>query len=417
MTQHTQRQADLNSLKIDPLLRDAGGGHASRWIIIVVLLILVSAGGLLWLTKRDRVMEVALVQVRKTEAASRDTAVLSASGYVEARRQATVSSKITGQVVELFVEEGMEVVEGQVLARLDDSEARAQAENARVQIEVARASIPELTIRVEDAERTYKRMATLFENAAISEEERDQAKTRMESLQAQLGIAQSQLALAESAHAVALRHLDNYTIRAPFPGIAISKDAQVGEMISPVSAGGGYTRTGISTIVDMASLEVEVDVNESFIARVSIGQKVLAVLDAYPDWHIPATVRTVIPAADRQKATVKVRIAFDALDPRILPDMGVKVNFLGDSAQTAPADSETQSPPSLIVDSKAISRATDQPHVWLCRRDSTIEQRSVKIGRSFQRSVEILEGLNAGDWVVADASQPLKPDQIIRAIR
>lgn len=417
MTQHTQRQADLNSLKIDPLLRDAGGGHASRWIIIVVLLILVSAGGLLWFTKRDRVMEVALVQVRKTEAASRDTAVLSASGYVEARRQATVSSKITGQVVELFVEEGMEVVEGQVLARLDDSEARAQAENARVQIEVARASIPELTIRVEDAERTYKRMATLFENAAISEEERDQAKTRMESLQAQLGIAQSQLALAESAHAVALRHLDNYTIRAPFPGIAISKDAQVGEMISPVSAGGGYTRTGISTIVDMASLEVEVDVNESFIARVSIGQKVLAVLDAYPDWHIPATVRTVIPAADRQKATVKVRIAFDALDPRILPDMGVKVNFLGDSAQTAPADSETQSPPSLIVDSKAISRATDQPHVWLCRRDSTIEQRSVKIGRSFQRSVEILEGLNAGDWVVADASQPLKPDQIIRAIR
>jgi len=417
MTQHTQRQADLNSLKIDPLLRDAGGGHASRWIIIVVLLILVSAGGLLWLTKRDRVMEVALVQVRKTEAASRDTAVLSASGYVEARRQATVSSKITGQVVELFVEEGMEVVEGQVLARLDDSEARAQAENARVQIEVARASIPELTIRVEDAERTYKRMATLFENAAISEEERDQAKTRMESLQAQLGIAQSQLTLAESAHAVALRHLDNYTIRAPFPGIAISKDAQVGEMISPVSAGGGYTRTGISTIVDMASLEVEVDVNESFIARVSIGQKVLAVLDAYPDWHIPATVRTVIPAADRQKATVKVRIAFDALDPRILPDMGVKVNFLGDSAQTAPADSETQSPPSLIVDSKAISRATDQPHVWLCRRDSTLEQRSVKLGRSFQRSVEILEGLNAGDWVVADASQPLKPDQIIRAIR
>lgn len=417
MTQHTQRQADLNSLKIDPSLRDAGGGHASRWIIIVVLLILVSAGGLLWFTKRDRVMEVALVQVRKTEAASRDTAVLSASGYVEARRQATVSSKITGQVVELFVEEGMEVVEGQVLARLDDSEARAQAENARVQIEVARASIPELTIRVEDAERTYKRMATLFENAAISEEERDQAKTRMESLQAQLGIAQSQLALAESAHAVALRHLDNYTIRAPFPGIAISKDAQVGEMISPVSAGGGYTRTGISTIVDMASLEVEVDVNESFIARVSIGQKVLAVLDAYPDWHIPATVRTVIPAADRQKATVKVRIAFDALDPRILPDMGVKVNFLGDSAQTAPADSETQSPPSLIVDSKAISRATDQPHVWLCRRDSTLEQRSVKIGRSFQRSVEILEGLNAGDWVVADASQPLKPDQIIRAIR
>ena len=417
MTQHTQRQADLNSLKIDPTLRDAGGGHRSRWITVVVILLFVAAGVLLWFIKRDHVMEVALVQVRKTEAASRDTAVLSASGYVEARRQATVSSKITGQVVELFVEEGMEVVEGQVLARLDDSEARAQAENARVQIEVARASIPELAIRVEDAERTYKRMATLFENSAISEEERDQAKTRMDSLQAQLGIAQSQLALAESAHAVSLRHLDNYTIRAPFPGIAISKDAQVGEMISPVSAGGGYTRTGISTIVDMASLEVEVDVNESFIARVSIGQKVLAVLDAYPDWHIPATVRTVIPAADRQKATVKVRIAFDALDPRILPDMGVKVNFLGDSAAPDAADSGVQTPPSLIVDSKAIARDSEPPHVWLCRRDSTLEQRSVKLGRSFQRSVEVLEGLNAGDWVVADASQPLKPDQIIRAIR
>lgn len=416
MTHHSQRQSDLNSLKIDPSLRDTGNGHPGRWWVLVLIILLVVAGGVLWFARREPVMEVALVQVRKMETASRDTAVLSASGYVEARRQATVSSKITGQVVELFVEEGMEVSEGQVLAKLDDSEAKAQAENARVQIEVARASIPELKIRVEDAERTFKRMAALFDNAAISEEERDQAKTRMESLQAQLAIAESQLALAESGYAIALRHLDNYTIRAPFPGIAISKDAQVGEMISPVSAGGGYTRTGISTIVDMTSLEVEVDVNESFIARVSIGQKVMAVLDAYPDWQIPATVRTVIPAADRQKATVKVRISFDALDPRILPDMGVKVNFLGETATDDSPDRETQSTQSLIVDSKAIDRATDRPHVWLCRPDNTLELRPVRVGRSFQRSMEILDGLRPGDWVVADASLPLKADQPIRAL-
>lgn len=417
MTHHSQRPSDLNSLKIDPSLRDTGSGHPGRWWVPVLIILLVVAGGVLWFARREPVVEVALVQVRKMETASRDTAVLSASGYVEARRQATVSSKITGQVVELFVEEGMEVSEGQVLAKLDNSEAEAQAENARVQIEVARASIPELKIRVEDAERTYKRMAALFDKAAISEEERDQAKTRMESLQAQLAIAESQLALAESGYAIALRHLDNYTIRAPFPGIAISKDAQVGEMISPVSAGGGYTRTGISTIVDMTSLEVEVDVNESFIARVSIGQKVVAVLDAYPDWQIPATVRTVIPAADRQKATVKVRISFDALDPRILPDMGVKVNFLGATATDDPSGGETLPTQSLIVDSKAIGQATDQPHVWLCRSDNTLELRPVRIGRSFQRSMEILDGLRPGDWVVADASLPLKADQPIRAIR
>jgi RND family efflux transporter MFP subunit len=203
-------------------------------------------------------------------------------------------------------------------------------------------------------------------------------------------VAERQVALRQS-------DLDDTVIRAPFAGVALSKDAQPGEMVSPVSAGGGFTRTGISTIVDMSSLEIEVDVNESFINRVTPGQKVEATLDAYPDWRIPAHVITIVPTADRQRATVLVRIAFEQLDPRILPDMGVKVAFMG---APEPA-SATPARPRVMAPRAAIRTDQGQAVVFVVVADR-VERRAVRVGESKGDQVEIVSGLAAGDRVVVE---------------
>ncbi len=241
-----------------------------------------------------------------------------------------------------------------------------------------------------------------------SEQDLDSATAAVDGLRARLEVARRSLAAAEAELAVAQQDLDNCTVRAPFAGIAVSKDAQPGEMVSPISAGGGFTRTGISTIVDMASLEIEVDVNESYIARVSPGQPVEAMLDAYPDWHIPATVRTVIPTADRQKATVKVRITFDALDPRILPDMGVKVAFLGDGRR-----GRRRAAGASLVPSSAVRRDGERSVVFVLQGDR-LERRAVTVGRPRGADVEILAGVAAGEQVVVGGDASSTDGQRVR---
>ena len=276
-------------------------------------------------------------------------AVLNASGYVTARRRATVSSKVTGKVLEVFVEEGQAVRKGQVLARLDDSQVRAALAVARAQLTTARGAAAEDQARLREAERQFKRLNQLVDEKVVGRAEVETAQATVESLKARIALATQQVEVAQSQVAALEVDLADMVVRAPFDGVAISKDAQPGEMISPVSAGGGFTRTGIGTIVDMSSLEIEVDVSESYINRVRPDQPVEAVLDAYPDWRIPGHVITTVPTADRQKATVKVRIGFEQLDPRILPDMGVKVSFLqrtagggpGRAAGAAPAGAES----------------------------------------------------------------------------
>ena len=278
-------------------------------------------------------VEVAAVTSR---AAGTQASVLNASGYVTARRRATVSSKVTGKVVEVNVEEGMAVREGQVLARLDDSTVRAMLDLAQAQLEAARRAVPESEVRLEEAKLNLGRRERLFKEQLATAADMDQAQAEVNSLVARIASLREQIAVAERQVALQQTALDDTIIRAPFSGVAISKDAQPGEMVSPVSAGGGFTRTGICTIVDMRSLEIEVDVNESYINRVTAGQPVTAVLDAYPDFEIPAKVIAVVPTADRQKATVLVRIGFNELDPRILPDMGVKVTFLREERPRPP---------------------------------------------------------------------------------
>jgi HlyD family secretion protein len=266
---------------------------------------------------------------------------LAASGYVVARRKATVAAEITGKVVEVFIDEGMTVTEGQVVARLDSVLAERDYELARSRAETADAAIAAITADLEDATRIMTRVQTLSQKNFATEADLTKAQARVGVLNAQLRQAQSQFETAKIDAKRSAAMLDKHQIRAPFSGVVIDRSAQPGEMISPMSVG-GYTRTGICTIVDMDSIEIEVDVNEAFIGRVVPGGAVNAMLDAYPDWTIPASVIAIVPTANREKATVKVRIRFDKKDPRILPDMAVKVNFLADAKENGKAKGATE---------------------------------------------------------------------------
>jgi RND family efflux transporter MFP subunit len=265
------------------------------------------------------------------------TGTLAASGYVVARRKATVAAEITGKVVEVFIDEGMTVADGQVVARLDSVLAEKDYELARSRVETADAAIAAITADLQDATRIMSRVQTLSQKNFAAEADLTKAQARVGVLSAQLRQVQSQFETAKIDAKRSASVLDKHQIRAPFAGVVIDRSAQPGEMISPMSVG-GYTRTGICTIVDMDSIEIEVDVNEAFIGRVVPGGAVNAVLDAYPDWTIPASVIAIVPTANREKATVKVRIRFDKKDPRILPDMAVKVNFLGEAKANGAAE-------------------------------------------------------------------------------
>lgn len=256
--------------------------------------------------------------------------VLNASGYITARRMATVSAEVMGLIVGVDVEEGMRVDAGQVLARLDAAKARVALDLAAARVQVLQARIASIEANLAEARRQRVRYAGLMDKNYSSRAQLTQSEASVESLVAELASARADIRVAELEVQRQREQLDDYTIRAPFTGVVTQKNAQPGEIVAPSSAGGGFTRTGICTIVDMDSLEIEVDVNEAFIGRVREGQKVSATLDAYPDWEIPATVVAIIPTADRAKATVQVRVGIDRKDPRILPDMGVKVAFLAE---------------------------------------------------------------------------------------
>ncbi len=317
---------DLGSLRIDDQKRQPRKTGKLLGIFAALLgVVVIVTGGVLAFVHQKPVVEVAIAQ----KATAGRPALLNASGYVTPRRRATVAAKITGRVTSVLFDEGDHVREGQVLATLDDSDVRRALDSAKADRAATQAGIADLEVQLKNAEIELHRAQSLQAAGVQSQEALDNARTTVDSLKAKIELTKQQVIASEARIREAQQAVDNCVIRAPFDGIAVSKDAQVGEMVSPVSAGGGFTRTGISTIVDMNSNEIEVDVNEAYIARVQPGQPVTAILDAYPDWEIPSRVRTVIPTADREKATVKVRISFLKLDPRILPDMGIKVTFLG----------------------------------------------------------------------------------------
>ena len=321
----------LSELKIDRHSADGGG---RGWLLPVLVFALLAVIAVVWLllANMNGAVEVETEIARRPPSAAAASSVLDASGYVTARREATVSSEVTGKVIEVLIEEGMSVEAGQVVARLDDSTQRARLALAAAELQSARAALLEIEAQLRAARLERDRLRELVARKLVSTSSVDEAEASYDALAARLATGRDNVTVAEKSLALAQDALDDMTIRAPFGGMVVSKNAQPGEMISPISAGGGFTRTGICTIVDMDSLEIEVDVNEAYIQRVKPGQAVSATLDAYPDWQIPADVIAIVPTADRQKATVRVRIGFRERDERILRDMGVKVAFLGSEA-------------------------------------------------------------------------------------
>lgn len=414
----TGLKEELSALKIDQSER-GGGGRRGIWIALVALLAVAVAGGWFWTTRLQAAsVKVAAVESVGVGSSGGAGTVLNASGYVTARRRATVSSKVTGKVMQIFIEEGQSVKEGQILATLDDSQARAALALAESQLAASQKSFAEDQARLREAELNLQRRQRLFDEGVVGRAEVDTAQAEVESLRARIAYAQQQIGVAESQVRLRRTDLNDMVVRAPFSGVAISKDAQPGEMISPVSAGGGFTRTGIGTIVDMNSLEIEVDVNESFINRVYPGQKVEAVLDAYPDWRIPAHVITTVPTADRQKATVRVRIGFDrpagdkspgALDPRILPDMGVKVSFLREEEP----EQATAAAPRYQVPKSAIRTADGQTILFVVHEDRA-ERRAVRTGDENGDAVQVLSGVSPGEQVVIEGPATLKDGDRVR---
>ncbi|MDX1584837.1 MAG: efflux RND transporter periplasmic adaptor subunit, partial [Thermoanaerobaculia bacterium] len=332
--------------------------------------------------------------------------VLNANGYVTARRAATVSSEVTGRVTEVLVEEGMVVEQGQILARIDDEVRQAALRLAESQARAAESSLRETEVRIEEASLDLRRAERLTAEEVSSQQALDRARATLQALEARLEAQKDELAVARRQIALRRQDVDDTVIRAPFGGVVVSKNAQEGEMISPMSAGGSFTRTGICTIVDMESLEIEVDVNEAYINRVSAGQKVAAVLDAYPNWEIPAHVIAVIPTADRQKATVRVRIAIDVQDPRILPDMGVNVRFI--------AEEERGQAVSYVAIPETALRRDGETDVVFVVDFGTVERRAISVASREEDEVLVRSGLSAGERVVTQSEAELEDGMKIR---
>jgi len=401
MATHPQSiKPDLGSLRIGDAHRKAGSGAGKRLVIIVLVILPLAAIAAAAYAFRNQKPVVQVMTATKAEAGGRQS-LLNASGYVTPRRRATIAAKITGRVTGVFFDEGTHVKQGQLLATLDDSDVKRALESAKADRESAQAAIADYVVQLKNAKIQLGRAEQLQKAGVNTQENLDNASTAADSLNAKIALAKQQVMGSDARIREAQQAVDNTVIRAPFDGIVVSKDAQVGEMVSPISAGGGFTRTGIATIVDMNSNEIEVDVNESYIARVLPNQPVTATLDAYPDWQIPAKVRTVIPTADRQKATVKVRISFLKLDPKILPDMGVKVAFLSEEQPKAKGPE-----PLMYVPKSAVRSEGGTTFVYLVH-EGKVEHRAIRVGADRGTDVAIMAGVMPGDSLVVSGPATL----------
>jgi RND family efflux transporter MFP subunit len=337
-----------------------------------------------------------------------NASVLDASGYIVARRMATVSSKVTGKVREVLIEEGQRVDEGQILATLDPLEAGAQEDLAQAQVAAARSQAGQVQAQLREANANVARLGALVRQQLVSRAQYEQAVAQRNALAAQLDVVGRTTDVARRQLQVAGIGVENTIVRAPFSGVVTAKAAQPGEIVSPISAGGGFTRTGIGTIVDMDSLEVQVDVNEAYIGRVQPGMPVEAVLNAYPDWRIPGDVIAIIPTADRTKATVKVRIALKVKDARIVPDMGVRVSFLERAGANRPKPTGAWIPARAIV----LPDGTAEDDAPKAKRgtvfvvvDGRAEARDVALAETRDADRRIPSGIAPGAAVIVDPAR------------
>ena len=388
----------LNELRIGKEHRDdhTGGGARWPWIVAALAVVLLAAVAVTWyfVANGAKAFEVEAATAAAPSAGGVDTSVLQATGYVTARRSATVSAQITGTLTEVLIEEGDRVEKGQVLARLESTQQQAYLAQAQASARAAQALLVQYQAQLAQSQRDLKRQGDIVARKLASTQSLELAQTQVDTQAAAVAAQRKQVDVAQANVQAAQVQLDYCTVRAPFTGMITAKAAQVGEIVSPLSAGGGFTRTGVGTIVDMDSLEVEVDVSESYISRVLPKQSAQAVLDAYPDWKIPAHVIAIIPTADRGKATVKVRIGIDAKDPRILPDMGARVSFFEDAPKTANAPP----PKGVLVPASAIVKRDGKDTVFAIDADRA-RAKPVTPGQSYN-DLRLVEGIGAGTRVV-----------------
>ncbi len=393
----------LNSLKIDRSAPPPPPSRKGLWLALAAVGVVTVAGMAVFALRGGKGVEVSVAEATAIgTGAGANASVLDATGYVVARRMATVSAKVTGKVREVLIEEGQKVEDGQVLARLDPVDAQAQRTLSASQLAASQSQIASVQAQLKEAEANATRLSTLAAQKLVARAQYDQAVAQRDALRAQLATTQRNAQVARDGLRIADNGVDNTIVRAPFAGVVIAKSAQVGEIISPLSAGGGFTRTGIGTIVDMNSLEVEVEVGEAYIGRVKPGMRTETVLNAYQDWKIPGKVIAIIPAADRGKATVKVRVAIDTKgDARIVPDMGARVSFL-DDAQPARPDAR----PGVLVPANAITTRDNHDIAFVVAGGKAL-QRSLTLGRTLGDDREVLSGVAGGERVVLDPPQAL----------
>ena len=397
----------LQQLRIDRAQRDDDESRPRwPWIVGVAVLVLVVAGLVATFALRGQAATVE-TSTAVTAASSSDAAVLQATGYVVARRQATISAQIIGTLTEVSVDEGAHVKQGQILARLDPTAYQAQLDATRAQYAAAQASVTKARAVLKQDRANAARMNDVVDRGYVSKQAAEQANTQVATDAAALDVAITQAKAARDQMRAAEVNLDFTVIRAPFAGVVTAKGAEVGEIVSPYTAGGGGIAGGLATIVDMNSLEVDVDVNESYISRVKPGMPVEAILDAYPDWKIPAHVIAIIPSADRSKATVKVRIALDQKDPRIIPQMGVRVSFLEKK------DANRKPLPGVLVPKSAIVQREGKDVVFVVK-DAHAERMAVTTGADFSDLKQVKQGLDAGAEVVTTPSADLKDGEKVR---
>jgi RND family efflux transporter MFP subunit len=397
----------LDQLRIDRTADVADDGSTRKWVLIgcSIVLVLGLGAGAWWFLSKPTGIPVADAVAKEAggtvSAGGKSTgaSMLDASGYVIARRQAAVASKSILRVVEVTIEEGQLVKEGQVIARLDDSNTKASLEQARAQVTQAEASLKAAKTALDDAVPTFRRNERQLEAKVISEQAFDSARAAYNAAEADYNVRVRAREVARATLAVAQRYQDDTVVRAPFAGVVVTKSAQAGEIVSPSSAGGGFTRTGICTIVDMDSLEVEVDVSENFINRVRTGQPATIKLNAYPDWEIPAEVIAVIPTADRSKATVKVRVGFKEKDERVLPEMGARVSFLSTPEADKSPGATTTTTQAVIVPNEAVQANGETGAVFIINGNS-VERRVVRLGSRTSEGQLVLSGISSGTRVV-----------------
>ena len=410
----------LNQLQIDrgqePSPGVGGPPLPWRWIGVGVGVV-VLLGAVIWflVAQPGRTpVQLALARPAASGDSAQGASLLDASGYVVARRQATVSSKITGKVQDVMIEEGRHVDAGQVIARLDPSNAQAALDQTRAQAAAAQSSLRVAEVAANEAGPRYQRNQEIHAKGYLSDQAVEDARAAYDTARANLDLARKQAAVAQASQQMAARALDDTIVRAPFSGVVTVKNAQPGEMVSPISAGGGFTRTGIGTIVDMDSLEVEVDVAESFINKVQQDMAATVKLNAYPDWAIPAQVIAVIPTADRSKATVSVRVGFKIKDPRIVPEMGARVSFL---APAQPAATQTVSARSVVVPSDAVQSDGGPQGVVFVVDGHKVERRAVRLGARTSDGQVLLAGVTQGEQVAIGDLAKLKDGASVRIVK